>query len=342
VAESFSLPGQLKLLNLLKDRPQANTLSMDCLCLGLLCADLVCHPVASIPKQGQLIETEAMELSLGGCAANAAFDLAHLGVNTGIAGCVGDDLFADFILKTLQQQGVNTKGVIRSTTAASAATAVINVRGEDRRLISCAGANTVMTAEMIPEGLMESASVVYIGGFLMLDGLETDAMIQRLQKAREAGTTILLDVVEVADRHAMQRVSRFLPLADVFLPNNDEAAWLTGRSDPWEQAQIFRDAGAHTVVITEGGTGAHLISDETRLRMGAYDIEYKGGIGAGDAFDSGFIASLLQGHDLKTCMRWGSAMGASCVRSTSATGSVFDREEVFRFIDNHSIEIEEY
>ena len=54
---------------------------MDCLCLGLLCADLVCHPVPSLPEQGQLMETERMELSLGGCAANTAFDLARLGVS---------------------------------------------------------------------------------------------------------------------------------------------------------------------------------------------------------------------------------------------------------------------
>ena len=56
------------------------------------------------------METERMELSLGGCAANTAFDLAKLGVNTGISGCVGNDVLADFIVQTLNAAGVDTRG----------------------------------------------------------------------------------------------------------------------------------------------------------------------------------------------------------------------------------------
>ena len=313
---------------------------MDCLCLGLLCADLVCHPVPSLPEQGQLMETERMELSLGGCAANTAFDLAKLGVSTGISGCVGDDVLADFIVATLNAAGVDTRGVVRSADVATASTAVINVRDQDRRFISYAGANTAMTAAAIPEGLLESASVLYIGGFLMLDGLESDAMLQRLKQAREAGTRILLDVVQVDDADAMERLQRVLPYTDVFLPNNDEAALLTGVSDPWEQAETFLAAGAQTVVITEGDRGAHLMNEQLKLRVGAYDTDYQGGTGAGDAFDAGFIAALLQGHDLPTCLHWGSALGASCVRSTSATGSVFNRDEALQFMESHAITVE--
>lgn len=313
---------------------------MDCLCLGLLCADLVCDPIPALPNEGQLMETERMELSLGGCAANTAFDLARLGVSTGISGCVGEDVLADFIVGTLNAAGVDTAGVVRSAEVATASTAVINVRDQDRRFVSYAGANTAMTAELIPTGLLESASVVYIGGFLMLDGLESDAMLQRLARAREAGTRILLDVVQVDDADAMERLQRFLPYTDVFLPNNDEAALLTGFKDPWEQGAAFRAAGAGTVVITEGDRGAHLISDQLNLRVGTYDTDYQGGTGAGDAFDAGFIAALLQDHDLPTCLRWGSALGASCVRSTSATGSVFTREEALRFMESQAITIE--
>ena len=174
----------------------------------------------------------------------------------------------------------------------------------------------------------------------MLDGLESEAMLQRLAQARKAGTRILLDVVQVGDADAMERLQRFLPLTDVFLPNNDEAALLTGFSNPWEQAEAFRSAGARTVVITEGDRGAHLLNDQLKLRAGAYATDFQGGTGAGDAFDAGFIAALLQGHDLPTCLRWGSALGASCVRSTSATGSVFNREEALQFMGSHAITVE--
>ena len=84
----------------------------------------------------------------------------------------------------------------------------------------------------------------------------------------------------------------------------------------------------------------NLVNAQMKLRVGAYDTDYQGGTGAGDAFDAGFIAALLQGHDLPTCLRWGSALGASCVRSTSATGSVFNRDEALQFMERHAITVE--
>nr|WP_255439555.1 hypothetical protein [Synechococcus sp. LTW-R] len=53
------------------------------------------------------------------------------------------------------------------------------------------------------------------------------------------------------------------------------------------------------------------------------------------------MAGHLNGQDLRGCLRWGSAMGASCVRSTSATGSVFDRAEALAFMASHALHIEE-
>ena len=315
---------------------------MDCLCLGGVCADLVCQPIPALPAQGQLVETDGIELSLGGCAANTAFNLARLDVSTGIAACIGQDCFGTFIRQTFEATGVNTTGLVHAPDASSASAAVINVRGEDRRFIAHAGANRLLSPALIPEGLMESAAVLYIGGFLMLDGLEGPDMLKRLAQARSAGTRIVLDVVQVADANAMARLSAILPYVDVFLPNKDEAAELTGCRHPWEQADAFRAAGAHTVVITSGQRGAHLVSDNTRLHIGAYSTDVVGSTGAGDAFNAGFIAALLEDQDLPTCLRWGSALGASCVRSSSATGSVFSRVEALQFMASHPLPAEAF
>ena len=313
---------------------------LDCLCLGLLCADLVCDPIDTLPKPGQLVETRSMDLSLGGCASNAAYDLAQLGVTVGVGGCVGDDFFGRFLIHTLDQAGVNTTSINCTGDAATATTAVINVHGDDRRFISTVGANRLFSQAMVPAGLIESSNVIYIGGFLMLDALETEETLDRLCRARANGAFVVLDVIEVTDPMAMKRLARFLPCTDVVLPNTDEAALLTGFADPWDQAQTFLDAGASTVVITGGEQGVHVMQHDLRLRSDAYPTTFRGGTGAGDAFDAGFIAGHLNGQDLQGCLRWGSAMGASCVRSTSATASVFDRAEALQFMASHELHIE--
>lgn len=316
-------------------------MTLDCLCLGLLCADLVCDPIDTLPKPGQLVETRRMDLSLGGCASNAAYDLAHLGVTVGVGGCLGDDFFGRYLIHTLDRAGVNTSAIYCTGDATTATTAVINVHGDDRRFISAVGANRLFTQSMVPTGLIESSRVIYIGGFLMLDALETEETLSRLHQARTNGAFVVLDVIEVTDPVAMKRVARFLPFTDVVLPNTDEAALLTGCADPWDQARTFLDAGARTAVITDGERGVHVMTDDLRLRSDAYPTTFRGGTGAGDAFDAGFIAGYLNGHDLQGCLRWGSAMGASCVRSTSATASVFDRAEALQFMASHKLHIEE-
>ena len=63
----------------------------DVICLGGLVADVLTKPVDSLPEPGTLQPVERTELHLGGCAANAAVDLAILGVKTAIIGKVGDD-----------------------------------------------------------------------------------------------------------------------------------------------------------------------------------------------------------------------------------------------------------
>ncbi len=76
------------------------------------------------------------------------------------------------------------------------------------------------------------------------------------------------------------------------------------------------------------------------MKSAVYPTEFVGGTGSGDAFDAGFIAGLLAGEDMAGCLRWGSALGASCVRSITATESVFTRPEAEAFMRQHELKIE--
>ena len=75
-----------------------------CLSAGILFADVGCAPIDHAPSQGELVQTDRVELSLGGCASNVSINLAKLEVPTGLAGCVGDDAFSDYILNWLEER----------------------------------------------------------------------------------------------------------------------------------------------------------------------------------------------------------------------------------------------
>jgi len=239
------------------------------------------------------------------------------------------------------ESDVDVDGIHRVGDIETASTMIINVAGEDRRFISTPGANTRMTVKHLPIEWATRAKVLYLGGYLMLPGLETEEMLQLLRAARASGTQTVLDVVYTGD-NPFERIALLLPETDVFLPNDDEARLLTGLDDPLDQAAKFRDAGAGTVVITQGEAGTLLVSDDARLHCGVYPTDFVGGTGAGDAFDAGYIAGLLLGEDPAGCLRWGSALGASCVRSIGATESVFNRQEATAFMQKHILEIETF
>jgi sugar/nucleoside kinase (ribokinase family) len=315
---------------------------VDCLCAGILFADHACSPVDHVPAPGELVVPERMQLLLGGCASNAGLDLAKLGVRVGVAGCVGEDVFGGFIIDSLVGGGVDVRGIHRVPDIGTASTMIINVRGQDRRFISTPGANTRFTVEHIPLDGARGARVLYVGGYLMLPGLETREMVELLRAVRAGGTIVVLDVVYVHGENFFDKVALLLPEVDVFLPNDDEAKLLTGLDDPLAQAERFRDAGARTVVITRGEAGTVLVGDGLRLRSGVYPTEFVGGTGSGDAFDAGYIAGLLAGEDPAGCLRWGSALGASCVRAIGATESVFNRDEAEAFMQEHTLEIETF
>ena len=51
---------------------------------------------------------------------------------------------------------------------------------------------------------------------------------------------------------------------------------------------------------------------------------------------------MLAGEDAAGCLRWGSALGASCVRAIGTTEGVFNRAEAEAFVKEHALEIEEF
>ncbi len=283
---------------------------------------------------------ESLPLRIGGCAANTAIGLAKLGVKVGVIGCVGEDALGQFIAQTLESAGVQTEGIRRVPAVETSGTLIINVQGEDRRFIHAIGANAAMSASDLNMDLIRLAKVFYVGGYLLLSGIDPDALAARFREARRAGATTVLDIVLPGAGDHWDRLQPVLAETDVFLPNEDEARALTGSDDPLDQAKNFRDAGARSVVITGGENGTLLVTENVRLRAGVYPVQYVGGTGAGDAFGAGFIAGLLAEKDLQGCLQWGSALGASCVRAVGATESVFSRDEAETFIAEHELSIE--
>lgn len=305
--------------------------ALDCLCAGIIVADQVCEPVAQMPPPGGLALSPRMEFTVGGCAANVAFDMAKLGLRVGLSGCVGNDLFGRAVTEMLEHAGVHCQALQALETHPTSGTFVINVRGEDRRFIHCVGANAAYDGTQISDTDLQSARVLYVGGYCLLESLTPDKVRRLFERARSAGVITVLDVVLPEQGTYGDWLAPVLPVTDWFFPNFDESKRLTHLDDPWQQAARFRDMGCRGTAITCGADGAVLDVPGGRWQAGVYNVPAVDATGTGDAFVSGFIYGLLRGDPPDECLRLGTALGASCVRHLGATKGVFTAEELNEF-----------
>lgn len=308
-------------------------------CAGILVADHVCTPMERLPEAGRLVAVDAMYLLTGGCAANVAVNVAKQGIRVSVVGKVGDDFWGRFIREDLAAHGVDTRGVRATPTFQTSQTMILLCRGEDRRFVHTFGANRDFRAEDIDPAALEEAAVFYVGGYLVLPALLPERLGALFRRCRERGVRTVLDVVIPTGFVYRGELEPVLPYTSVFLPNNDEAEMLTGSADPRRQIACLRAWGAETVVITMGGAGLLFNRGEDLLRADPFPSEVVDQTGAGDAFCAGFIAGMVRGMDLEGCVRYGSALGASCVRSIGCYQGVFDAAEAEAFLARNRLEI---
>jgi sugar/nucleoside kinase (ribokinase family) len=310
------------------------------LCAGIVVADHVCTPIDHLPSAGELVLADRLLLTIGGCAANVAVDLAKMQVSASVVGRVGDDVFGRVVADMLREARVDVSALQTSAGADTSQTLIVNVVGQDRRFIHTFGANAEFAATDIPLDRVVRCKVLYLGGYLVMPKITQEELTPVFTAARRAGTRVVLDVVTPGPADYLSRLEKLLPHVDVFMPNDHEAALMTGERDPVRQAEYFRRLGANTVIITLGGEGAVLVGPKKRLQCGAFPTSFVDGSGGGDAFAAGYICGLLANEDEEGCLRVASALGASCVRAVGTTTGVFTGAECQAFLKEHTLKIE--
>lgn len=214
----------------------------------------------------------------------------------------------------MQAAGVDTAPLKITPGVETSGTLVVNVKGQDRRFIHTFGAAAHFDGSELSAEQILQTRVLYVGGYFAMPKLTPAAIVEWFRIARSGGVKTVLDVVIPGPGDYATPLKTILPYTDYFLPNSDEAELMTGLDSPVEQARLFREWGADTVIITCGEHGAVALSPTASCRSGVFPVNYVDGTGSGDAFDAGIICGLLEGADLKRSISLGTTLGASAVQ----------------------------
>lgn len=301
-------------------------------CLGILVADVVTKPFKKMPERGRLDLIDRMELHTGGCAVNTGRALAKLGVKTAVLGKVGEDGFGDFIIKTLRESGIDTKGIRRDSKVNTSGTVVLVYPDGERSFIHYLGANAAYTIDDVDWDVIGDSKLLHIGGALVLPGIDGEPTTAILKKVREMGKVTSLDTVWDAKGRWMSLIKPNLPYIDYFLPSLEEAKMLTGKNKPEDIARMFLDMGVKTVGLKMGEEGCYIRSQDEEYHIPIYKVEVVDATGAGDAYVAGFLLGVLKGWELEKIGRMANAVGACCVTAIGASAGVKSYEETVRMI----------
>ena len=254
----------------------------------------------------------------GGSAANTAAALARLDVPCRFAGAVGDDSFGRFAVESLTKVGVDT-ALVTVAPGEPTVTVVAVVQPDGDRLIyvwpPSGGAHGALQPSDAVDAVLGS-TWLHVSGICLRLQPARDAVLAAMQRARADGIPVSFDLNLRLENWGWEAgfrevVAAAVEHADVVLgAASDEIGALAGIDDPIEAARAL--AGADRLVIARlGAAGAVACSANEVVTVPGFEVAVVDTVGAGDAFDAGFIAARLRGEDVAGAVRWGNPLRVS-------------------------------
>ena len=130
-----------------------------------------------------------------------------------------------------------------------------------------------------------------------------------MRQARALGLTLSLDTNWDPDEQWNSTLAEALPLADIVMPNEQEALHLTGCSSVEEAVARLRAQGISLVTIKRGGDGVAAVLEGGYRCSVVPALPGGDSVGAGDSFDAGFLAGWLRGLPVQQCLEIGCYCG---------------------------------
>lgn len=261
----------------------------------------------------------------GGSAANTAAALARLDVACRFVGTVGDDGYGRFAVASLEAAGVNTDAL--QTTSESPTVTVIAVTqpGGDRLIYvwpPSGGAHGALLSAAAVEAVA-GAEWLHVSGICLRVSPSRHAVLAAMERARADGVPVSFDLNLRLENWGWDDdfrdvVEAALERSDVVLgAASDEVEAMAGIDDPVEAATSL--AGDDRLVIARlGAEGAVASSGAGVVAVPGFEVAVLDTVGAGDAFNAGFIAARLRGSDVAGALRWGNAVAALSITQPGA------------------------
>lgn len=301
----------------------------DVACIGVVLMDLPLGPVDEDIFHEETTMVKSISLTTGGDAFNEAIVLARLGKKPALMGQIGTDMLGDVIVKRCEGEKVDHSRLQRDEKTATRINVVVIGKDGQRHFIKSQNAGSVaFCADEIDYDFIGRARAVSLASIFCSKLRDPETIDKILKTARGHGVITFADMVPMTAGETIKDIAGALPYLDYFLPNEEEAAMITGLQDPDEMADCLLRYGIKNVVIKLGKNGCLIKSSRERHLIPVFPAKAIDTTGAGDNFAAGFITAVLDGLKLEDCGRFANAVAAASTESVGAIGGVKNMNQI--------------
>ncbi|OAE23452.1 hypothetical protein AXG93_285s1090 [Marchantia polymorpha subsp. ruderalis] len=313
-------------------------------CFGEMLIDFV-------PTVGglSLADAPAFKKAPGGAPANVAVGIARLGGNAAFMGKVGDDEFGYMLVKILEENRVESRGV-RFDPGARTALAFVTLREDGERefmFYRNPSADMLLDVHELDVELIQQATILHYGSISLIAEPCRSAHLKAMEIARKAGVLLSYDPnlrlpLWSSPEAAREGIKSIWDQADIIKISEEEISFLTG-GDPYsdEAAMSLWHPNLKLLLVTEGANGCRYYTKDFSGKVKGLTVSPVDTTGAGDAFVGGLLTALVRDLNLfedetklREALKFANACGAITTTERGAIPALPDRDTVMRLISN--------
>ena len=266
------------------------------------------------PRKGETLTGQSWTPKCGGKGGNQAIAAARAGVKAAMIGAVGDDFFAQVLLRNLRSGGVGTKHVRIVPDSESGMSVAIFDSSNDYGAVIVSGANLTLNGGDVDT----AADLIGRSDIIVLQNEIPEATnLAAAQLAHAKGVTVILNAAPVRPL-----AKELVGLIDILVVNSIEAGALGGipvldALDGAVEAAKRLALQFAVAIVTAGSAGvAAATANGEVIVIKGIKVDVISTHGAGDAFVGTLSASLANGDPLKKALHLSNIEAARTVSSS--------------------------
>ncbi len=258
----------------------------------------------------------------GGSAANTIVAIAELGGSAGYIGKVGKDAIGEFFLKDMRELGVSID--VSPAEAPTGTCAVLITEDAQRTMLTNLGASATLNVDDIDEERIALSKYVYIEGYLLTGETSKAAAYRAMELAKKNNVKIAFTASDpfLVNLIRDEIWDLITGPVDLFFCNEQEAASLTGESDPLVSAVKIHDH-CENVALTLGGKGSIVMHGGEEFPIEGVLVDAVDTTGAGDMYAGALLYGITNGMDWRTA---GHLASHAAGRIVAQLGARLDRK----------------